>query len=41
MLPTGERGPQVEDREAKHLQVNHLCVQTISLKSPDKLFMVD
>jgi len=39
--PTGEMGPQVQGRQGKYLKVNHLYVQTISLKTPGKLFMVD
>lgn len=41
MPPTGEMGPQVQNKQAKFLKVDHLYVQTISVKIPDKLFKVN
>ena len=36
----GEVGPQVQDMQTEQLKVNHLY-ETISVKIPDKLFMVN
>lgn len=41
MPPAGEMGPQVQNKQAKHLKVNNLYVQTVSVKIPDKLFRVN
>lgn len=41
MSPTGEMGAQVQNKQAKHLKVNHLYVQAISVKILDKLFKVN
>lgn len=40
MPPTGEMGPQVQNKQAKHLKVDPSYAQTISVKIPDKLFKV-
>lgn len=41
MPPTGEMGPQVQDKQAKHLKVDPLYAQTISVKIPDRLLKMN